>query len=120
MLLLLLRSIGVRTGRSSEMLLSLLQRGPECGVLDAQLVDERAAFFPPPIGLVCRGQRGVEQLRARFKGFYMSERVHMLLGNISSKRGGGNALIPSLAECALCFPVLFSTFARAQLATLTF
>lgn len=77
MLLLLLGSIGigVRTGYSSKMLLGLLQRGPECGVLDAQLVNERAALFPPPIGLVCGGKRGVEQLGARFKGFHMSEYV---------------------------------------------
>ena len=47
--------------------MGLLERGPQRGVLDAELVDERAAFFPAPVRLVGGRERCVEELGALFE-----------------------------------------------------
>ena len=64
---------GVRDGHvrvgveGHELGLGRLERGAEGGVLDAELIDDRAALLPPPVRLVGGRERGVEQLRARFE-----------------------------------------------------
>jgi len=35
------------------------------------LVDESTALLPPAIGLICRGEGGIEELGARLEGFDM-------------------------------------------------
>ena len=57
---------GVRDGHARvgveghELGLGRLERGAEGGVLDAELIDDRAALLPAAVGLVGGGERGVE------------------------------------------------------------
>jgi hypothetical protein len=54
----------------------------ECGakgcVLDSQLVDERATFFPPTIGFISGGEGGIEKLRAGLECLYMSGMIFVV------------------------------------------
>lgn len=74
----------------------LAERRSQRRVLDAELIDQGAALFPSPIGLVSRLQGCVEQLGSRLEELYM--------------------LVAAFAECPLRLSVLFCALAVAQLA----
>ena len=59
-------SVGVREK------LSLVEGLTKSGIFDAQLVDERAAFLPTPVCLVCGCEGGIQKLGTRFKGLHMT------------------------------------------------
>ena len=60
--------------------LSLVEGLTKSSILNAQLVDEGAAFLPTPICFVCGCEGGIQQLGTRFKGLHMtvgSEHRHL-------------------------------------------
>jgi len=74
--------------------LGLGERASKSGILDAQLVDECAAFFPAAVGLVCGGQGGIEERGARL------ERL--------------DVLVPALAEGALGLAILLGALTGGE------
>jgi hypothetical protein len=50
----------------------LSQHGAQSSIFNTQLVHERTALFPSPVGLIRRSKRSVKKLRTRFERFDMS------------------------------------------------
>ena len=113
LLLLIVRSDD--DGCAGRQHLSLAQCRTQRSVLDAQLVDERTALLPSAIRLVCRGEGGIQELRARLESLNMSGRMvqHRLRHDIS------HSLVATLAECTLGLAILLRALTRAELAALS-
>jgi hypothetical protein len=111
------REIDLR-GRLREMAvgvrekLGLVEGLTKSSVLNPQLVDKGATFFPTPVCLVGGCEGGIQELGTRFKGFHMAvgfehRRLHI-------KAEIGNSRVSPLAKGSLSFAVLLGTFALCE------
>ena len=100
---------------SHQLGLSSLERRAKRRVLDPELINDGTALLPPPVGLVRRRKRGIQELGARFKRLDMSKRRTKTMRHPWSIQIARHGLLLSpFAECALSLSVLFGSLALAQ------
>ena len=91
--------------------LCLVESLTESSILNAQLVDEGTTLLPTPICFIGGCESGIEELRARFEGFYMTVGFKRYEVCIVHQGGDRNSRVSSLAKGSLSFTVLLGTFA---------